>query len=331
MASGLDATLYASRTERTDMEHVKRSLLAFTVISQMSVGMFASAAIAAVIGDEVLSSVSNATTFATLITAAIFLFLLSLLFSIAHIDRPRLFLTMARNWRNSWLSREGVFAVIFLILLLGYVLFQSQLQTVHLYFQVYLALAMISGVGFVGAQAMIYKLESRPSWNSPYTLTSFFATTVATGPLAVATFLAVELLGGAYGHVVWDPLTWLTHAASVLLILTPVQLLLEITYLADLKASEQEARASYEIHIGRLRNFLVSRLGLRAASLGLSGVVFVLDLRSLHIQVTAMMILALFATVLLAEFVGRYAFYYGVVPLNPGVRYVQVLGSIRGS
>lgn len=338
MATSPDFPLYRARTRREN----NWALVAFTVLSQMAVGMFASVTISGIAGNG-MPLRGEGTVLATVIAASASLFLLGLLVSVAHVARPRRFLTMARNWRYSWLSREALLAPAFLLLSLGYFFFQPQylfflqtpqfsflqlqMQAADRYLMAYLALTAVAGLAFILTQAMIYRLKSRSSWNHPHTMISFLATAAATGPAAVAMLFAAQVLvGSTYGQGLSAIAYWVALAASVMLILIPLQVLVEVTYLTHLRESGQEASASYETYMGKLRKFVVARATVGAVILALSGAVLASNVSSLPIQVTATVSLILFTAVLLAELLGRYIFIFGVVPLNPPVRYVELLG-----
>jgi len=346
LATSPDSLLYLRSTQKDD----NRSLVAFSVATQMAVGMFTSAAVAVMTSAETSSLRGNDTALPMLIATSASLFLLGLLFSIAHVDHPRLFLTMARNWRSSWLSREAIFAAVFLILLLMFFLvhqpkylpewryscsscshsyLQSQPQARLTWFDAYLTLSIVVGLAFVGVQAMIYKLQSSLSWDHPHTVISFFATAVATGPPAVAMLLAVETwLGDIYLHTLWAPLPWLVKSAAAILFVIPLQLLIEVTYLARLKELGEEAGASYDVQTRKLKNFLLARIALAAIILGLSvaTLVFRADLWPPYAAGASTVVI--FFGALGEELLGRYLFYYGVVPAKPSARYAEFfLGS----
>ncbi len=148
--------------------HAEIPLVFMTTLTQISLGAF----IALFLGDLFslfgLSEPSVMMAFLVMIPAA-----LGLPLSALHLGRPILALTAMKNWKNSWLSREaialGAFTGMMSINVLLYYLEVSQF--LRIIFEV-----LTLGMGLFGiyAQAMIYRIKARPSWNRRTTNMKFF-------------------------------------------------------------------------------------------------------------------------------------------------------------
>jgi len=181
--------------------HSEMPLVFMTTLTQISLGAF----LALFLGDLFslfgLSEPNWIMALLVMIPAAI-----GLPLSAMHLGRPILALTAMKNWRNSWLSREaialGAFTGLMSVNILIYLLEFNQF--IRLLFE---ALTLSIGVFGIYAQAMIYRIKARPSWNRRTTNTKFFGVSyigflmmaLASGELgmheAVSPLLSIALLG----------------------------------------------------------------------------------------------------------------------------------------
>jgi DMSO reductase anchor subunit len=122
-----------------------------------------------------------------------------LISSTFHLGNPQRAIKAFSQWRTSWLSREGVFAVLAIIFTGIYATFliflDQRMQVVGI---IGSTLSMIS----VFCTSMIYgQLKTVPRWNQPMTPTLFILFTLAGGALLAAKLkmaaLFMIILGGA--------------------------------------------------------------------------------------------------------------------------------------
>jgi DMSO reductase anchor subunit len=196
-------------------------------------------------------------------------------------------------WKRSWLSREvllfsafaGVAAVYAATLLLEMwgPAFAGSLG----------ALTTILGLAGVTASACIYRVASRPAWNTPLTLVQFNLTGALLGVLFAAA------IGAGDG-------VWLGRAAVVA---AGAQLALLAYRFLRLTASDSiELRGTARL----LSTVLASRFFARGALLVVGGMV---------LPLAGQPVLALLLTAA-GEFLGRYLFFVSVVPKHMAAPYL---------
>jgi DMSO reductase iron-sulfur subunit len=166
-------------TEKADYHRVKSekphwSLVAMTVVTQLSAGAVAAAW---------LVSLLSGTEVRVAATAALALGLLSFAVSPLHLGRPALAPLAMRNWRTSWLSRE--------VLALTSFGAAASVYAAALWLapplSAWLGAAAVSvGVCGVYASARIDLVPGRPAWNSGHTIAEFFLTAATLGPLLLS-------------------------------------------------------------------------------------------------------------------------------------------------
>jgi DMSO reductase iron-sulfur subunit len=158
-----------------DAHHLKKAhselpLVFMTVLTQISLGAFGALLLGELLALFGFEQPNWLMAVLVLLPAAI-----GLPLSALHLGRPYRALTAMKNIKNSWLSREA--------LALG--LFTTMMTvTAGLYFfevSPYLRIVfevLTLGVGIYGiySQAMIYRIEARPSWNRTTTNLKFFGT-----------------------------------------------------------------------------------------------------------------------------------------------------------
>ncbi len=279
----------------------ERSLIAFTLLSQMAVGALwslgwlrtwwaqqAGIAVADTLVDQALLVVVPA-------------MVLSLLASFFHLGTPLNAWRAVANLRSSWLSREILFALLFT----GASGLFAGLQWLDLGASVardvMIWLAALLGLALIYSMANTYRLRTVPAWNTWFTLTSFFTTALLLGELAVGAALVVnpespsDLLGSS--------LQWIATIAVLLLCVQFVTILLWIAGLAVAPGAASRAAAKMTREWG-----LIFRLRLALAFLGLVAVGVALSPWGNGAQANMAIILA-FGLVLASEVLGRLLFY----------------------
>lgn len=260
-------------------------LVVMTVLTQLSVGSFASIWILQLAG---ANSRLGTAALGTLILGG-----LALASSVFHLGRPIYAYRALKMWKRSWLSRE--------VLLFGCFSTMAGLYAGSLRLglpfsrQLGGATAVLGALG-ITASAFIYLVPARPSWNTKFTISDFFLTAALLGLLfAVA-------IGATHGHA----LTMIGVVAA------SAQLANQMLRFLWMIASESfELQASARL----LSTTLAKTFLLRCALLIAGGII--LPLSGLG--------LARFAALALAfagEIVGRYLFYVSVVPKNVAAPYL---------
>ena len=165
-------------------DHPHWPLVVMTVLTQLAVGAFTAIWLLQLFGASAHLGLAAATAF---VVGA-----LALGASTMHLGRPIYAYRALRMWRRSWLSRE--------VLLFSAFSGVAPAYAGMLWFElpgstVLGGITVLLGIAGVTASACIYRVPSRPSWNTPYTLAQFALTAAVLGPL-----LAVA---AGVGHPRW--------------------------------------------------------------------------------------------------------------------------------
>ncbi|HLG54067.1 MAG TPA: DmsC/YnfH family molybdoenzyme membrane anchor subunit [Vicinamibacterales bacterium] len=283
-------------------EHPHWPLVVMTVLTQLSVGAFATVWLLHLLGGTPRLGVAALT---SLMVGG-----LALAASTLHLGRPVYAYRAIRMWRRSWLSRE--------VLLFSSFSGVAGLYAAALWFGIALgtlagALTVVLGVAGVVASACIYRVPSRPAWNTPLTVLQFLLTGAVLGPLFV----------GALG--VGDE-RWLATGAMAV---AGAQLVLLALRFFRLTASDSlELQGTARL----LSTVLARRFVLRGALLVLGAIVlpllagpaaaFASDAASAPKEAGPYVLSAGFLLALAGEILGRYLFFVSVVPTHMTAPYV---------
>jgi DMSO reductase anchor subunit/ferredoxin len=275
----------------TDLVHVQPGgphwpLVVMMVFTQLSVGAFAAIWLLQLTGTSARLGVSALT---SLLLAA-----LALGASTLHLGRPIYAYRALRMWRRSWLSRE--------VLLFSGFSFVAALYAAALWMHLpgAIPLGMLTlafGFGGVTASACIYRVPSRPAWNTPLTLVQFNLTALTLGPL----FAAASGAGSVRALAV-------ASAA-----MAGAQFIVLATKYFNLSGGDAiELRTSAKLLATRFRWHLIARgtfLALGAIALPL-------------FTSQAVVIWMAFVLALAGETIGRYLFFVSAVPKHLAAPYL---------
>jgi Fe-S-cluster-containing dehydrogenase component/DMSO reductase anchor subunit len=268
-------------------EHAHWSLIAMTVLTQLSVGAFITTWLLQMLGAPLLGR--SAVT--ALIVGA-----LALNAATLHLGRPAYAYRALKMWRRSWLSREVLLFAAFSAVAACY--------SAAVWFQapgalVLGALTSLLGLAGVTASACIYRVPSRPAWNTRQTLLQFNLTAGAAGPLLAAAVAAPDER--------WPLLVAAAMAASQLL-------LIAVRFLRLIASDSIELRGTARLLSTTLRGRFIAR----GLLLAIGGVALPL------VASTAVELWIALALTLAGEFVGRYLFFVSVVPKHMATPYLEM-------
>jgi Fe-S-cluster-containing dehydrogenase component/DMSO reductase anchor subunit len=284
-------------------EHPHWPLVIMTVLTQMSVGAFTTIWLLQMVGASRLGLAAMA----SLLVGA-----LALTASTLHLGRPIHAYRALKMWRRSWLSREvalftgfsmvaGLYAA---CLWFGGGTPEGAPDAISNYVgrigdgltTAVGALTVALGIAGVTASACIYRVPSRPAWNTRYTLLQFNLTGALLGPLFA---LAV----GVGDH------TWLASAAATMAGAQIV--LLALRFLRCIASDSLELKGTARL----LSTVFAKHLVARGVLLAAGAIVLPLLVAPTALALT----LALGAEVL-----GRYLFFVSAVPKHMAAPYVPV-------
>ena len=298
------------------MEVRELSLVTFTILIQMSVGSFLVLGlvhffVARKAGMEQADRMSDR---ALLAIGPIVI--LAMIASLFHLGNPMNAPRAITNLATSWLSREILFSLVFVILGGAFALMQWRKIASFAVRNVLAWVTTAVGLVLVYSMAHIYMLETQPAWNSWATDVSFFATMLLLGLLAVGAALVAN-----YAYVkredsdcaevqcglLRDTLRWIAVTAVLVL---GVELVVAPIYLATLAVGNAAAQESARIMIEDFGTLLGLRLGLAFIGAGVFGFFLYQNASSPgRERVMGNLVYAAFALVLVSEVLGRFLFY----------------------
>ncbi len=281
----------APNARPVDLVHVRPGdphwpLVVMTVFTQLSVGTFAAIWLLQLAGAVARLGVAALTSLAVA--------MLALGASTLHLGRPIYAYRALKMWRRSWLSREVALFSGFSIVACLYA------AAVWLRLPGGTALgALTLALGFCGvtASACIYRVPSRPAWNTRLTLVQFNLTALTLGPL----FAAATGAGLPRGLAV---------AAATMGGAQIVALAIKFFNLSGGDAIEM--KASSKLLATTFRRHLIAR-----------GVLLALGAIALPLFTSQPIVLGIaVGLALAAEIVGRYLFFVSAVPKHLAAPYL---------
>ncbi|MDA7817296.1 dimethyl sulfoxide reductase anchor subunit [Sulfurimonas sp.] len=150
--------------------HSEMPLVFMTVLTQVSLGGFLALFLGDVMSLFGFSQTNWIMALLVMLPAA-----LGLPLSALHLGRPFLALTAMKNIKSSWLSREALALGVF-VLLMNIVVVMYFVEAPHVSILLVELLTLVVGIYGIHAQAMIYRIKARPSWDRITTNFKFFGT-----------------------------------------------------------------------------------------------------------------------------------------------------------
>jgi Fe-S-cluster-containing dehydrogenase component/DMSO reductase anchor subunit len=278
-----------------DLTHVKPDhphwpLVVMTVLTQMSVGAFAALWL------QQITHLAGEAGLRFAAVASVMVANLALGASTLHLGRPAHAYRALKMWKRSWLSRE--------VLLFSIFAGVAQAYAAVLWFgtpgaEVAGAFTVLSGAAGVTATAYIYRVASRPAWNSVLTLLQFMATAALLGPAFAAAIRA------------GDPrvLRFAVAGAALLQLV-----IIAIGFLRLIASDEIELRGTARL----LSTVLAPPFVVRGLLLLVAGIALPL------ISISTAAVVASAVLLLASEIIGRYLFFVSVVPKHMTTPYLAM-------
>jgi Fe-S-cluster-containing dehydrogenase component/DMSO reductase anchor subunit len=267
-------------------EHPHWPLVVMTVLTQLSAGAFAAIWLLQLTGvpaHPVLAAI-----------ASLLVGFLALSASTLHLGRPVHAYRALKMWRRSWISRE---VLLFMLFSQAAIAFGGALLLHWRAATIFGAITAVLGVAGVSASACIYRVPSRPAWNTRFTLLQFHLTALVLGPIFAAA------LGAGSPR-------WLTGAGAIAAGSSLVAFALRFFRVS---ASDRiELQGTARLLSTRFAWLLVTR------GLLLTMGAVVLPLATVH----PVALWAAVALTLVSELIGRYLFFVTAVPRHMTTAYV---------
>jgi anaerobic dimethyl sulfoxide reductase subunit C (anchor subunit) len=168
------------------------ALITFTILGQMAAGSM----LVLMIIRAYLSMKAKIEEVDNLLDGPLFIVVpimgLALLASLMHLNNLANVVKAVPNLDSSWLSREVVFSVIFVVLAVIYTFMQWRKLGGHVLRALIGWVTALVGLVQTYAMGMVYMLRTQPAWNTVATPITFFVTSLLLGGLAVAVALMVN-------------------------------------------------------------------------------------------------------------------------------------------
>jgi anaerobic dimethyl sulfoxide reductase subunit C (anchor subunit) len=292
------------------------ALIAFTTLTQMSVGSFLVLGLVHFFarrkaGLQEADQLSNR---ALLAIGPVLV--LGLAAAFLHLGNPFNAYHAPAHFSGSWLSREVVFSSAFIIVGGVFAIAQWRKIGTPSLRNAVAVLAAIIGVVLVYVMSRVYMLRTHPSWNTIATPITFYTTTCLLGSLAMG---AAFVANYSYMHrrrpegsdiqrdLLRGSLRWISLASIVLV---GVHLVVIPLYVAHLSTGGAAASRSLDLLIGRYGIVFALRLGLVFLGAAILGAfIYWNAINPGRERIMGYLAYTAFVLVLVAEIMGRYLFY----------------------
>lgn len=280
-------------------------LIGFTLLSQLSVG-------ALILYNLIvyLPTYRNKThlpsQFKTIPVLVFTFAVISVMFSVFHMGRPLKALNTLDNLSSSWLSREILMIITYLLLSGLFTLFlfiKSEWKRLGL---VLLNLATVSGIVLIFTMSRIYSSLPIPVWQPIFTFLNFVATTLALGG-GLMLIMQIQI-GSLSGQ---QSLAWILGIVLLLeIIFIPI-------FLSYLDQNSTASQLSLKLLLKDFTLFFYLRLGFQILSIG-SISLAIIGIRSNTAEFKKLFWPVIGATcfIFLNEIMGRILFYAIEVPFG---------------
>jgi anaerobic dimethyl sulfoxide reductase subunit C (anchor subunit) len=278
-----------------------RSLVAFTLLSQMAVGaLWMLGVLRFWVTRQAGLAAAEALITAPLLVAGL-LMLLALAASFFHLGSPGRAWRAVANVRSSWLSREILFALLFAgaTIILGAMKWfdwgSAALRSAMG------GLAALLGLLLLLSMAKAYRLRTVPAWDTWATPATFLMAALLLGGLGAGAMLG--LVPGARHEMVRAVQQWIALGAIVLLCMELLVLLLWVMAISAGRGAAWRAATKVTREHGPIFRL---RLALAVAAVVVAGAVLAPRAAG---DTTGVAIALAFCLVLIAEVLGRVLFY----------------------
>ena len=287
------------------------ALLIFTILAQLSVGMMLTLLIVHTyavrkLGEEKASQLTNLPFYAIVPTM-----ILALIASVFHLGKILHLIGAVPNLATSWMSREVVFGVGFMIFtaLLAFLKWRK-LGTAGTV-MVIGWITVVIGLALIYCMGMTYMLPAQPAWNSPATPINFYITTLLLGVMGTAVALVTSYARLQKNTVLDDFIkSTLQTLALAGIVLLGLEFLVLPLYLAFLSTQGVAATRSLNMMFGKYGTLLAFRLIFVFVG---AGVLAVYLYRKVSVsggeKLVANLAYSAFVLVLVGEILARYLFY----------------------
>lgn len=300
------------------------SLIIFTILGQMSVGVFLILGVihTVAIRRYAVEEVERLTDRALLAIGPVLI--LGFIASLGHLGSPVNAYLAILNAADSWLSREILFGALFAVSGAVFALLQWRKVGPFALRRAVALLTAALGIGFIVSMSLIYMLPLQPSWNLWATPVTFLVTSLLTGTLAigvafVASYASARKREGedcaALAALLYASLRGLVIAAVVLVGVQLVSIPLQVAILSGGEtAAAVDSAARLTADYGVVFGLRLALAFIGAAIFGFF--VYRSTFGPAPQRVVGGLVGGAFGLVLVGEVLGRYLFYAANVSIG---------------
>lgn len=281
------------------------SLVLFTVLTQMAVGVLAFLLVTRLIKKEQVVSADGATLTRRVVFISLAAAIVGSLIALVHVGHA------ARAYRalfyhlSSWMGKEALFLSLFMVSLLIYAWFLVKGSGAKVGFEVF---AFVTGVLGILSSSLLYAvLGSVPSWNNIFTVLYFFLSLLLLGGSLFAVILVLKLKSD--GEAVKDLAeSYLKAFASIFTGILIIALVVTAGYLFYLGSGGREAKETLSAMTGSVIFWLRIVVGF------LAPLVLTVSLRKMlgkgeAVKKTFSYVVGVFGLLFIGEILGRLLFF----------------------
>ena len=308
------------------MEAREWALILYTILTQLSVGAFIIIGVVHFFAERKAGIVEADRMSDRALLAIGPLLVLAMIASLFHLGTPANAYRAISNVGSSWLSREILFTVLFLVTGGVFALMQWRKVSTPQVRNAIAVLAAVIGVVLVYSMSRVYMIRTVPVWDNLATPISFFTTTFLLGALAVGLAYVVnysymqrrgEAECGDTGVQCELLRTAMRGLAIAAILLVGIHLVIVPAHLAYLSGGPQAAQESAGIISEDYGVLLILRLVLVFLGAAVLGSFIYQNASSPgRERFIGNLALVAFALVLVGEVVGRFIFYASEVSLG---------------
>ncbi len=233
-----------------------------------------------------------------------------------HLSKPFHSFLAVLNFKSSWLSREIVFSLIFILLTIGLLYLTYFQPHRHRLITGLGWLTILTGCALIYCMARIYLIPTQMAWNSTWVIVSFYITALTLGGMAVACLMVLDLKFAEIhkaddielrAQVIKFCFLGLTILTNILVVLSFVIIYIQIHLLS---LGDAIARTSLSLLVELYLPLFVMRLVfLLSASIALGFAVYRMYKLKTTPQNMMMPVYLSCLMILVGEIVGRFLFY----------------------
>ncbi|NLP45094.1 MAG: dimethyl sulfoxide reductase anchor subunit [Peptococcaceae bacterium] len=275
------------------------ALILFTFCLQAAIGIM----LFYVVGKELVRDKE----FKAAALASAILGIVAILASLFHLGRPLAFLNSLANLGSSWLSIEALFAGIFTVIAVVYVLLLYLKPSSHIVLRIAGWAGSLVGILTVAAMAKVYTSTIIPLWQGLNTYVEFYATTIAVGGLLFLVLGKKELRKEINGLV-----------GLIILGAVFIQAGVAIPYALSLSQGGMAAQTSAEI-LSAMGTVLALKWLLVLIGAGILMWPYASELLRTNKNIGTGVVYIACVSVVVGQFIGRYIFYAALVAPQIGL------------